>query len=183
MLAPPALITATTVLILTVAPACTLISESAPAAGGGDFGIHFVGRDLKQRLILLHGIAWLLQPFGDGAFKNRFAHLGHDHVVEGRRRRPAHSAVLAAAAGAGELVALGGSVALVGAEDRRGRLAVRFADHAHDGLIWTVLPSAILTSVRTPLAGEGISASTLSVESQIAARPAAPCRPASSATW
>ena len=31
-------------------------------------------------------------------------------------------------------------------------------------LIWTVFPSAILTSVSTPLAGEGISASTLSVE-------------------
>src|SRR3984957_5181120 len=31
-------------------------------------------------------------------------------------------------------------------------------------LIWTVLPSAILTSLSTPLAGEGISASTLSVE-------------------
>src|ERR1700748_1808763 len=31
-------------------------------------------------------------------------------------------------------------------------------------LIWTVFPSAILTSVRTPLAGDGISASTLSVE-------------------
>src|SRR5271156_6712721 len=31
-------------------------------------------------------------------------------------------------------------------------------------LIWTVLPSAILTSVRIPAAGEGISASTLSVE-------------------
>jgi hypothetical protein len=36
--------------------------------------------DLKQRLVALDFIANFLQPLGNGAFKNRFAHLRHHHV-------------------------------------------------------------------------------------------------------
>ena len=47
---------------------------------GGDFGVNFVGRDFKQRLVALHLLARLLQPLGDGSFKDRLAHLGHDYI-------------------------------------------------------------------------------------------------------
>ena len=51
-------------------------------AGGrrGDFRIHFVGGDFKEGLVAVNLVARLLQPLGDGAFKNAFAHLGHDDV-------------------------------------------------------------------------------------------------------
>ena len=51
------------------------------AGGGrGNLRVHFVGGDFKQRLVALDFVAGLLQPLGDGAFKNAFAHLGHDDV-------------------------------------------------------------------------------------------------------
>ena len=82
------------------------------ACGGrGNLGIDFIGRDLEERLVLLHRVAGLFQPLGDGAFKNRLAHLGHDHFGEGGRRGVCGGV---AAAGAGELVALGGSTVLAG---------------------------------------------------------------------
>ena len=51
-------------------------------AGGGrrDFGIHFIGGDLEKRLVALHVLAGLLQPLGQRAFHNAFAHLGHHDV-------------------------------------------------------------------------------------------------------
>jgi hypothetical protein len=49
-------------------------------SGCGNLGVNLVGRDFKQRLIALNFFARLLQPFGNGPFKNRFPHLGHDYV-------------------------------------------------------------------------------------------------------
>ncbi len=42
--------------------------------------VHLVGGDLKQRFVTLDLVAGLLQPLGDGAFEDAFAHLGHDHI-------------------------------------------------------------------------------------------------------
>ena len=44
----------------------------------GNLGVHLVGRDLKERLVDCDGVADLLEPFGDRALEDRFAHLGHD---------------------------------------------------------------------------------------------------------
>ncbi len=51
-------------------------------SGGGrwNLGVHFVGRDLEQRLVALHVLARLLQPLGQGAFHDTLAHLGHHYV-------------------------------------------------------------------------------------------------------
>ena len=60
------------------------------AGRGGNLCIYLVGGDLEQRLVPLHRIAWLLQPLGDGALKNRLAHLGHDYI--GRHGTPFRTA-------------------------------------------------------------------------------------------
>ena len=52
--------------------------------GRGDLGVDLVGGDLEQRFVALDGVARLLQPLGEGAFGDGFAHLGHDYV--GRHR-------------------------------------------------------------------------------------------------
>jgi hypothetical protein len=44
-----------------------------------DFRIDLVGRDLKQRLVAIDGVADLLDPSDDRALGNRFAHLRHDN--------------------------------------------------------------------------------------------------------
>src|SRR6185437_4844219 len=51
-------------------------------AGGRrwNLGVHFVSGDFKQRLIALDFVARFLQPLGDRAFKDRFAHLGHYNI-------------------------------------------------------------------------------------------------------
>src|SRR5260370_450876 len=66
-------------------------------SGGGSwyFGINFVGRNLEQRLVTLDLVAHFFEPLGDGAFKNRFPHLRHDHV----RPRSTGSSSAAAVAG------------------------------------------------------------------------------------
>src|SRR5579862_3966967 len=43
-----------------------------------DLGVDLVGGDFEERLIDLNGIADLLEPSGDGALEDGFAHLGHD---------------------------------------------------------------------------------------------------------
>ena len=48
--------------------------------GRGNFGIDFVGRNFEERLVALDFVSGLLQPLGDGAFDDGFAHLGHDDV-------------------------------------------------------------------------------------------------------
>ena len=45
-----------------------------------NLGIHFIGRDLKKRLVTLHVFAGLLQPLRQGSFHNALAHLGHHDV-------------------------------------------------------------------------------------------------------
>ena len=45
-----------------------------------DFSVNLVGGDFKQRLVALDLVAGLFEPFGDGSFEDRFAHLGHDDV-------------------------------------------------------------------------------------------------------
>src|SRR5271165_4749264 len=51
-------------------------------AGSGrrNLGVNLVGGDLKQRFVALDLLAGLLQPLGDGPFKDRLPHLGHDYV-------------------------------------------------------------------------------------------------------
>ena len=47
---------------------------------GRNFRIDFVGGNFKKRFVAVDLVAGLLQPLGDGAFKNALAHLGHDDV-------------------------------------------------------------------------------------------------------
>ena len=77
---PSSAIVPTTVLTCTVAPACTLMSCKVPRSGRGNFGVNLVGRDLEQRFVALYFLSRLLQPLGNGSFKNRFPHLGHDYI-------------------------------------------------------------------------------------------------------
>ena len=51
-------------------------------AGGrrGNFSINLVGGDFEQRLVALDFLARLLQPLGNGSFKDRLPHLGHDYI-------------------------------------------------------------------------------------------------------
>ncbi len=42
--------------------------------------VHLVSGDFKQRLVLFHAVAGLLEPFGNGPLEDRLAHLGHDDI-------------------------------------------------------------------------------------------------------
>ena len=55
-----------------------LLEDSS--GGGGDFGVDLVGGDLEERLVALDSVAGLLEPLGDGAFEDGFAHLGHEYI-------------------------------------------------------------------------------------------------------
>ncbi len=46
----------------------------------GNLRIHLIGRNLKQRLVALNFVAGLLQPLGNCAFDDGFAHLRHHNV-------------------------------------------------------------------------------------------------------
>ena len=46
--------------------------------GRGNLGVHFVGGDLKERVVFFDRVTGLLEPLGDRALKDRLAHLGHD---------------------------------------------------------------------------------------------------------
>ena len=48
-----------------------------PGDLGRNLGIHLVGDDLEERVVLLDGVAFLDQPALDRAFGDRFAELGH----------------------------------------------------------------------------------------------------------
>ena len=51
------------------------------AGGGrGNFGVNLVGGDFEKRFVALDLVAGLLQPLGNGALDDGFAHLGHDDV-------------------------------------------------------------------------------------------------------
>ncbi len=47
--------------------------------GGGNFRVHLIGGNFKQRLVPFHSVAGFFQPLGDGALEDALAHLGHDH--------------------------------------------------------------------------------------------------------
>ncbi len=58
------------------------------AGGGrGNLGVDLVGRDLKERLVALDGVADVLQPLRDGAFEDGLAHLRHEDVLPGTGSR------------------------------------------------------------------------------------------------
>ena len=46
---------------------------------GRDFGVHLVGNDLEERLVLGDVIAGLLEPFADSALGDALAELRHHH--------------------------------------------------------------------------------------------------------
>jgi hypothetical protein len=60
--------TATTVFTSTVSPSLNLTSVSVPAAGEGIS---------EQRFVTVDVIAHVLQPLGDGSFRDGLAHLRH----------------------------------------------------------------------------------------------------------
>src|ERR1700722_15725026 len=156
---------AATVLIWAVVPASILISESTPATGEG-----ISASTLSVEISNSGSSCCTVSP-------GFFSHLVMvpskiDSPIWGMITsvREAAAAGCAAAAGAGELVALGGSTALSGVLGAATGGATAAGCPSASPitpttvLIWTVFPSAIFTSVSTPLAGDGISASTLSVE-------------------
>ena len=51
---------------------------------GGNLGVHLVGGYLEERLVALDLVANLLEPFCEGTFGDRFAHLGHNYVSRHR---------------------------------------------------------------------------------------------------
>ena len=51
-----------------------------PGGGRRNFGVDLVGGDLEERLVAFDALAGLFQPFGQGAFYDAFAHLGHHYV-------------------------------------------------------------------------------------------------------
>ncbi len=59
-------------------PFLDLDLEQRAGDGGGDLGVHLVGRDLEDRLVALDLVADLLQPLGDRPLGDRLSHLGHD---------------------------------------------------------------------------------------------------------
>ena len=48
--------------------------------GCGDFDGDLVGLQLHKGLVLLHGVAGLLHPLGDGSFADAFAESWHNNV-------------------------------------------------------------------------------------------------------
>ena len=127
----------------------------------GNLSVDLVGGNFEERLVFLDGVSDFFQPLGDGAFKDGFAHLRHDDFDAG----PAIGG--GAECGIGGLFGCG-SVAVLERNDwaehlLRGSGAI-FGSSATTVLMPTVSPSGNLISVSTPATGEGISASTLSVE-------------------
>jgi hypothetical protein len=52
--------------------------EQHTAGRSGHLGVDLVRRDLEQRLVLVDGLAHLLDPADDRPFRDRLPHLGHD---------------------------------------------------------------------------------------------------------
>src|ERR1700761_7748615 len=168
--APPP-ITATTVLIVTGEPSGNLISESVPATGEG-----ISASTLSVEISKIGSSRWTVSP----TFLSHLVIVPSvmDSPIWGIRTSVPGPAVALAAAGEFPWTADGVSAAAGVTVSAAGAAAVSaFAGEAADAddepassmlqttvLIWTVVPSEILISLRVPAAGEGISASTLSVE-------------------
>ena len=159
--------------------------DLADGAGdrGGDLGVDLVGGDLEQRLVDLDLVALGLQPAGDGALGDRLAERGHRHggPARGARRRCRQPGAAPAAAGADDAGADSGCCVLRGA--RLGRLLLLLLRRgvaggtaarepppepspmtARSAPTGTVSSSPTRISCRVPATGDGISVSTLSVE-------------------
>ena len=170
---PPASISATTVLIWTVVPACTLISASTPAAGAGISASTLSVEISNSGSSCCTASPGFLSHLVMVPSKIDSPICGMMTSVKAGAAVPAGATGAALAAGAGELAedAAAGAVSLGVVSLGAGLAAGGCAPFAPASamipttvLIWTVLPSAILISESTPAAGEGISASTLSVE-------------------
>jgi hypothetical protein len=77
---PLSVTTATTVLIPTVAPSSILISLSTPATGDGISASTLSVEISNSGSSFSHRVPGLFQPFGNGALKDRLAHLRHHYV-------------------------------------------------------------------------------------------------------
>ena len=157
-----------------------------------DLGVDLVGRDLQQRLVDLDAVADVLEPAGDGALGDALAEFREDDVLArpcgsraerarrlrrgcaGARRRAGASAAepagsrggllgrgrLSARAASAAVRPAAGGVILAGAEPApiRRRSSRGSAPTSTVSSSWTRISSI------TPLTGDGISVSTLSVE-------------------
>src|SRR5437867_10196125 len=59
---------------------CDLNVLKNAGRGRWNFSVDFVSRNFEERLVALDFVSWLLQPFGNRAFDNGLAHLGHDNL-------------------------------------------------------------------------------------------------------
>ena len=105
------------------------------ACGGrGNLGIHFIGRDLEERLVLLHCVAGLFQPLGNRPFENRLAHLGHDHFGEGGRRGCLRRRGRCGSRGVDRAGRVNGFGRRLSRRRRSGGLTIRVPNHAYHGI-------------------------------------------------
>ena len=162
--------TATTVLMVTVAPSCTLISVSLPATGDG-----ISASTLSVEISKMGSSRWTVSP----------TFLSHLVIVPSVMDSPIWgirtSVPGPSDGGCSTSDCLGSLPERLRRQAsrcpqrvrRRSRSLPRSGEAEAEPassmlqttvLIWTVVPSAILISFRVPAAGEGISASTLSVE-------------------
>ena len=116
--------------------------------GGRDLGVDLVGGDLDDRLVLLDGLAGLLGPLEDRALGDRLAHRRHDDVDRLAGVRVSRGLLGASSVGA----------APPGRPPLPGEISASTAPTV------IVSPSAAWILATVPAAGEGTSASTLSVE-------------------
>ncbi len=137
--------------------------------GRGHLGVHLVGGDLHQRVVHGHGVAHLLEPLEHRALGHRVAHLGEGHVHQLRGlRRPRSGSPLPDAAAAPFPAGAG---AVSGA-------APPFSSISPRG--WptcTVSSGSTRMRTRVPEAGDGTSASTLSVDTSTIGSSAATVSP------
>ena len=144
--------------------------------GGGQLHVDLVGRDLDDGLAVLDGVADLDRPLEDRALGDRLAARGGDDVDDLAAGRGLPSPSPSAAVGASGCASLGASASgssplaagsatgASGAAAAAGAAPFSVAISASTAPTLTVSPSAAWILTTVPLAGEGTSASTLSVE-------------------
>src|ERR1019366_2729937 len=165
--APPP-ITATTVLMVTVEPSGNLISVSVPAAGEGisastlsvEISNSGSSRSTVSPTCFSHFVivpSVMDSPICGIGTSVPGPELAGAAVGAGAEAGAGGSTAVGAAAGAAALTEAAGAAAATAPLAPSEMTATTV-------LIWTVAPSAILISCNVPAAGDGISASTLSVE-------------------
>ncbi|ERN45266.1 ABC transporter ATPase [Prescottella equi NBRC 101255 = C 7] len=153
--------------------------EQHTGDGRRDLGVDLVRRDLEEGLVDGNLVTDGLEPAGDGALGDRLAQLRHrDRVPD---EEPSEGAAAGSAAGAGADSAAGAGVSSAGAgvssaagagvASAAGAGVASAAGASPASPITASSPPMSTTSsscatifVRTPAAGDGISVSTLSVE-------------------